>query len=90
MYYKVKLTVESVKGECAAGYKEGDVIAYEEPCLSAAGNGGKICLYALSAFLPYLSAYGRETASDDWVNSLFQLQCPDAKNTVTFAVERSE
>lgn len=89
MYYKVKLRVKSVKGDCAAGHKEGDVIVYEDPCVCVQ-NGGKICLYALSAFVPYLTAYGRETASDDWVNSLTQLQCPDATNTVLFAVERSE
>lgn len=82
---KLRLIVEDVKGGCAANYKKGDEIKVEDPIVE-----GKICIYALSALIPYITAAYRETPKDDWINLVERLQCPDPVNTVTFRIERIE
>jgi len=85
--HKLKITVKSVKGNCAAGYKVGDYFLVEEPMIVPAKPDG-LCMYAIPAFIPYLTAYYRETPSDDWINMKQELQCPDSTNTVIFGLER--
>ncbi|MEM0202382.1 MAG: TIGR04076 family protein [Archaeoglobaceae archaeon] len=80
---KLKIVVEDVKGTCYANYKIGDEIVVEDPVIE-----GRICIYAFSALIPYLTAAYRETPKEDWINLVEKLQCPDPKNTVTFRVER--
>ena len=63
--YKLKIVVEDVKGKCYAGYKKGDIIEIEDPVAR-----GKICIYAFSALIPYITAAYRETPSDDWINAV--------------------
>lgn len=87
--YQVKLTVKSVKGSCAAGYKEGDHFFIENGVMIKPGEPEGICMYALPALLPYLTAYCRETKEDDWINFKEELQCPDNTNTVIFGLERT-
>ena len=84
----VKVTVKSVKGHCSAGYKPGDYFMLKGGLMIEAGKPSGICVYALLAMIPYLSAYCRETSPDDWINQLKELQCPDHENTVVFALER--
>jgi uncharacterized repeat protein (TIGR04076 family) len=79
---KLKIVVENVKGECYAGYERGEVIEVDDPIVK-----GKICIYALSALIPYLTAACRASPSD-WINSVEVLQCADPKNTVTFRIIR--
>lgn len=43
---------------------------------------------ALCGFIPYLTAFGRETAGKDWINQFSELQCPDPVNTVVFFLQR--
>ncbi len=86
----VKLTVKSVKGYCSAGYKVGDYFHVKNGIMVEPGKPLGICMYALPAFLPYLTAYCRETSPKDWINSLKELQCPDSTNTVIFSIERVE
>ena len=86
--YQVKLTVKSVKGFCAAGYKEGDHFFIENGVMVKPGEPEGICMYALPALLPYLAAYCRETKEDDWINFKQELQCPDNTNAVIFGLER--
>ncbi len=83
--YKLKIVVEDVKGKCYAGYKKGDTIEVEDPVIK-----GKICIYALSALIPYITAAYRETPSDDWINAVEVLQCPDPENTVKFRIIREK
>ncbi len=52
------------------------------------GNIKGLCLYALPALLPYLTAYCRQTPDDDWINDKKELQCPDNDNAVIFGLER--
>ena len=49
-----------------------------------------LCMYALPALLPYLTAYCRQTPEDDWINMKKELQCPDNTNAVIFGLERIE
>lgn len=84
---KVEIKVKEVKGTCSAGYKVGDLFFVEEPVLVSDGKT-PLCLYALSAMLPYITAYCRKTEEQDWINALEELQCPDCKNAVIFALRR--
>ncbi len=86
--HDIKCTVKSVKGECAAGYEVGDYFFIKDMAMIEAGKPKGICLYALTAMMPYLSAYCRKTPEDDWINTIQQLQCPDSTNTVVFGLER--
>lgn len=63
------------KGSCAAGYKEGDHFFIENGVMIKPGEPEGICMYALPALLPYLTAYCRETKEDDWINFKQELQC---------------
>jgi uncharacterized repeat protein (TIGR04076 family) len=84
----VKVTVKSVKGDCAAGYKEGDSFQVKDGVSIVPETPDGLCMYALPALLPYLTAYCRETPANDWINELQELQCPDSANTVIFGLER--
>ena len=88
--YQVRVTVKSVKGFCAAGYKPGDFFTIDRSVILTPGEPKGLCIYAIGALLPYLTAYCRETSSDDWINLKRELQCPDNSNTVIFGLERSE
>ncbi|CDX02584.1 hypothetical protein SDC9_18808 [bioreactor metagenome] len=85
---KVEMNVKSIKRHCAAGYKEGDKVIYSGPNITSC-EGSPLCLYALSSFIPYLTAFGRETEDKDWINQLRELQCPDPANTVVFSLRRN-
>ena len=83
--YRLKIVVEDVKGKCYAGYEKGDTIEVEDPVIK-----GKLCVYALSALIPYITAAYRETPTDDWINAVEVLQCPDPENTVRFRIIREK
>jgi uncharacterized repeat protein (TIGR04076 family) len=86
--YDIKCTVKSVKGFCSAGYKVGDHFFIKGGLLIEPGEPKGLCLYALPALLPYLTAYCRETPASDWINLKKELQCPDNDNAVIFGIER--
>lgn len=88
--HKVKCTVKSVKGHCAAGYKAGDHFFVKEAFIVETGTPGTICLHALTAMSTYLTAYARLTEDTDWINRKKEFQCPDNTNSVIFGVERVE
>ena len=85
--YDVKVTINKVVGHCAAGFKEGDYFYLKGPNLVPTNCKG-ICIYGISALIPYLTAYCRDTSPNDWINFRKELQCPDNKNTVTFGLSR--
>lgn len=85
--YTLEVKVKSIKGECAAGYKVGDVFTVTDPVVAPRDNC-PLCIYALSAMFPYLAAAYRQTAGDDWINQVTELQCPDSTNTVIFTISR--
>jgi len=86
--YDIKCTVKSVKGFCSAGYKPGDYFYIRGGLMIEAGTPGGLCMYALPALLPYLTAYCRQTPDGDWINMKTELQCPDNDNAVIFGIER--
>ena len=86
--FDVKLTVKSVKGNCAAGYKVGDHFYIKNGLMIESAEPKGICMYALPALLPYLTAYCRQTPDEDWINRKMELQCPDNTNAVIFGLER--
>jgi uncharacterized repeat protein (TIGR04076 family) len=86
--HRIKLTVKSVKGNCAAGYKAGDFFTIEDGVMIVPGEPDGLCMYALPALLPYLTAYCRDTPPEDWINFKQELQCPDNTNAVIFGLER--
>jgi len=88
--YNIKCTVKSVKGFCSAGYKVGDYFFIRDGVLIEAEKPKGLCMYALPALLPYLTAYCRETPDSDWINRKKELQCPDKDNTVIFGLERAK
>ncbi len=83
------MEVKEVKGECAAGYKVGDKLVIEEPSIISS-ESSNVCLYALGALLPYLTALYRDTPEEDWINQIDELQCPDPINTVKFRILRQK
>ncbi len=83
-----KLTVKSVKGFCSAGYKEGDHFFIRNGLMIEAGEPKGLCMYAVPALVPYLTAHCRKTPADDWINMKTELQCPDNTNAVIFGLER--
>jgi uncharacterized repeat protein (TIGR04076 family) len=86
--HDIKCAVKSVKGFCSAGYKVGDYFFVRDGLMIEAGKPKGLCMYALPAFLHYLTAYCRETPDNDWINRKKELQCPDCDNSVIFTLER--
>jgi uncharacterized repeat protein (TIGR04076 family) len=86
--FDITCTVKSVKGFCSAGYKVGDHFLIKDGLMIEAGEPKGLCMYALPAFIPYLTAYCRETPGSDWINMKSELQCPDNDNAVIFGIER--
>lgn len=86
--HRVKITVESIAGECAAGCRVGDVFYYEDGSITVPVAGTRLCAYGLSALIPYLSGYVRPAAAGDWIGSIERLQCPDPVNKVVYRLEK--
>ncbi|MFH1083289.1 MAG: TIGR04076 family protein [Pseudomonadota bacterium] len=86
--YNIRCTVKSIKGECAAGYSVGDYFLVKDMAMIEAGKPKGICLHALTAMVPYLTALCRNTPEDDWINVIQELQCPDSTNSVVFSLKR--
>jgi uncharacterized repeat protein (TIGR04076 family) len=85
--YKVLLEVVHVPAKCAANYKVGDRIVIDDAVVRSEGSSN-ICLYALSALMPYLTPLSRELEEDDWMNSITELVCQDSHEPVRFKVTR--
>jgi len=85
--YKVVLEVVHVPTKCAANYKVGDRIVIDDAIVRTEGSSN-ICLYALSALMPYLTPLSRELAEDDWMSEVTELACQDSHEPVKFKVTR--
>jgi uncharacterized repeat protein (TIGR04076 family) len=91
MSRKVKATVISQEGHCAAGHKVGDHIIFD---FDENEINGKICLHALYSVLPkiYALAHGADVA---YVKSkegkrVARHACPDGYNPVILELERED
>lgn len=85
--YRVILEVTKTHPDCSAGYKVGEKITLERDMI-VMDQTDRICPYALAAMLPYLPLLGHETPKEDWINQKSEIQCPDSKSPVYFAVRR--
>lgn len=83
----LSIEVKSVKGHCEAGCREGQKIIFQDPVFKPQDNA-PLCLYALAAMQPYLTAACRQTPANDWINAVTEFQCPDSANTVVFSLTR--
>lgn len=83
--YRVVLEVVRAPEKCAANYKVGDKIVFEDPkmVLSESTN---LCLYALCSLTPYLTPLSRDLPKEDWMNMVNELSCQD--QGVKFKVTR--
>lgn len=86
MPYKVTLTVKESRGDCPY-YQVGDRIIFRGGELLK-DESGRLCLYALSAMFPYITALTRDTPEEDWINRKKSIQCPDDARPVIFQVSR--
>jgi uncharacterized repeat protein (TIGR04076 family) len=85
--YRVILEVSKTHPNCSAGYRVGERITLEHDMI-VMEQTDRICPYAMAAILPYLPLLGHETLPDDWINKKSEIQCPDSKSPVLFAVRR--
>ncbi len=85
--YKLEIQVVEVRGECSAGYRTGDKFYVEDPNIL---SKKPICIYAISALIPYITAKYRHVPDNDWINHVELLECPDPENTVIFKIKRGE
>lgn len=85
--YKVVSEMIQVLEKCAADYKIGDRIVMEDPKI-VLNESTNVCLYALSALIPYLIPLTRELPKDDGMKQIAELSCSDPHNSVEFKVAR--
>jgi uncharacterized repeat protein (TIGR04076 family) len=86
MPYRVILTVKESRGDCPY-YQVGDRLTFEGGEI-VKEESDRLCLYALSSMIPYLTALCRDTPKKDWINRKAVLQCPDVNRPVIFKVDR--
>ena len=85
--YKVRVKVVKMKGKCPY-HKKGDYIEVEDDLLTIP-DGKKVCLWSLSALLPFLSAVQREhDEPSDWLSDVDYIQCPDSSVEVLWEIEK--
>ena len=85
--YKVRAEVVKMNGKCTY-HKVGDYIEAEDDLL-AIPDGRKVCLWSLSALLPFLSAVQRKhDEPDDWLTAVDHIQCPDSNVEVLWEIKK--
>ncbi len=82
--YKIRATVTSVKGTCAAGHQEGDTFV-----ISCHDSGG-LCGFFYHRIFPDLHTFQFGGNLPWWGNDAIEVQCPDSDNLVTLKLERSK
>lgn len=85
--YKLALEVVQVPKKCAANYRIGDKIVIDDATV-VLSESSNVCLYALSALMPYLTPLSRELTEDDWMSRVTELSCQDPHESVKFKVTR--
>jgi uncharacterized repeat protein (TIGR04076 family) len=85
--FKVVARVVDMKGKCPY-HKKGDFIEVDNDLLEIP-NGRKMCIWSLSALMPFLSAVQRTHAEpDDWLSNVDYIQCPDSAVEVLWEIEK--
>ncbi len=85
--YKVQATVVNMKGKCHY-HKKGDTIEVEDDLLSIK-ESKKVCIWSLSALLPFLPAVQRKhDEPNDWLSDVDFIQCPDSNVEVLWEIKK--
>lgn len=85
--YKVVARVVDMVGRCPY-HKKGDYIEVDNDLLNLPEDR-KVCIWSLSALMPFLSGVQREHAEpEDWLSGVDYIQCPDSKVEVLWAIEK--
>ena len=85
--FKVVARVVDMKGKCPY-HKKGDFIEVDNDLLEIP-SGRKMCIWSLSALMPFLSAVQRKHAEpDDWLSNVDYIQCPDSAVEVLWEIEK--
>jgi uncharacterized repeat protein (TIGR04076 family) len=82
--YRVVATVLSVKGECSAGHKAGEI--FEISCHEPAG----LCGYFYHDIFPSLSTFQFGGSMPWWQGDTIELACPDSDNLVRLRLTRTK
>jgi uncharacterized repeat protein (TIGR04076 family) len=82
--YRVVATVLSVKGECSAGHKAGEI--FEISCHEPAG----LCGYFYHDIFPSLSTFQFGGSMPWWQGDTIELTCPDSDNLVRLRLTRTK
>lgn len=86
--YRLRITVDEIRGFCDLPVKEGDYFEVDGGRLIIP-PGKYICIWALQAMMPFLTAKQREIAEEnDWVPTTSKIMCPDPNGMVIYRVER--
>jgi len=82
--------VKAIEG-CCNVHKIGDCFRLEGGKLSFPGENRHVCIYALSSLLPLLPAKQRNIDDpDDWLPTVFEVECPDPKGRVIWEITYEE
>jgi uncharacterized repeat protein (TIGR04076 family) len=81
---KIKATVISMKGDCAAGHKIGD--NFEINCYKS----GNLCGFFYHSIFPSLQTFEYGGKMPWWQEESLFLSCPDPHNLLTIQIERKE
>jgi uncharacterized repeat protein (TIGR04076 family) len=85
--YKVRAKVVGMKGKCHY-HKKGDYVEVEDDLL-AVPDGRKVCIWSLSALLPFMSAVQRgHNEPSDWLSAVDCIQYPDSSVEVLWEIEK--
>ena len=95
--YRIRMTVNEVKGECHI-HNVGDTYIVEEDGQSLSfEKGARFCTLALAGLLPLSAALTKELEETDWMAAETQIyQCPDpgpekgGGGTVYFEIRREK
>ncbi len=85
--YRLKITVDEVKGFCDLPMKVGDSFFLEGGRLLVP-MGKHVCIWALQAMMPFLTVKQRKTAEEnDWIPTTSKICCPDPNGMVIYRVD---
>jgi len=85
--YKIRAEVVKMNGKCTY-HNVGDYVEAEDDLL-AIPDGNKVCLWSLSALLPFLTAVQRRhDEPDDWLSTVNHIQCPDSGVEVLWEIKK--
>ncbi len=82
----LRIVVAEIKGRCTSGWKPGDHFLVRKGRLYIPA-GGKVCLYALQAVLPFIAAKQRLLGEGDWLKDADLFLCPDPAGNVILRLE---